>query len=907
MDGSIQIIPVVMVQFLPTPDGKNLDTTKAPDFWWDNPKTIKQIREEINLFTHRSKFILEEGSRFRAYKNPGARPSLGYKVIASYTFYQHTPAGPYSWVNPDGIRAWFLDYEQIMAAINARHFVEDLGVREFWIWHGYFDGDFPCFKANPGGFRLEDARGLQESNMSSPTTGDISNSGRFNDLPIYRNTYIVYEYNLRRSHCEAIENHMHQLEVMLSHVYEVREGSSDFFWSIFVGGNSTQRIMGRCGWSHMPPNTIENYDWFNKTVVFSDIADWRPDGAGERQAVDFNTWMGREYNWPLSPAPAPDSSYWFIYWMQSMPGFTNGIPNGTKGIPNWWQFTADWDQTLTRDISAPVLLAGPQSQDVALGGTVELSALGTGHGLRYQWMLNGRNVLGGTNATLRLENVTYAAAGTYAVELVNLGGSVITTPVTLTVNGVSSAPTITTETLPKARCETPFTFSLQGSEGIPPYRWEWIGGHLPEGMSLSSDGTLSGIPAFAGTFVFVVQLTDLQTIKVTKELTLTVREIRSRVRVAGRTIHTLALQTDGRLYAWGGNTEGQLGQGTTSNSSQPLAVGSDTDWIEVASGENHSMALKRDGTLWIWGGNNRGQLGNNSTARSTRPTRLGAAEWATIAAGAEYSLAVKTNGTLWAWGRNEVGQLGLGHTTDVRIPTQVGNAADWHFVAASAAASLGQRTNGTLWAWGDNYFGRLGNGSYSHTQVPVRMSAVQDWMDASLGYGHGAGIMSDGTVWTWGWNSSGQLGDGGHSDRNVPAEVEPSGSWKAIVAGAEHTLGIQVDGSLWAWGNNSNGKLGDGTLINRSVPTRIGSMTNWSALGLSIESSFAIQSDGSVWAWGLNSWGQLGDKTTVNRLQPVKILPLPAPPSISSIPEQYMVMNRTHSVSFSVRDTGTAA
>jgi hypothetical protein len=186
--------------------------------------------------------------------------------------------------------------------------------------------------------------------MSSPSTGDISNSNRDNsDLPLYEHTYVVYPYNFRRTNNQAIHNYGHQLESILGHVDWDPDWNKSLFWKEFVGRQEDgSHVTGRCGWTHMPPNTTDDYDYYNTTVVDSDIADWRPDGLGATMPVNVDTWERHPYQWPAEygsnpPGYADGEAHWYIYWMQSMPGRDNGIPNGSERLTNWWVFPAAWD------------------------------------------------------------------------------------------------------------------------------------------------------------------------------------------------------------------------------------------------------------------------------------------------------------------------------------------------------------------------------------------------------------------------------------------------------------------------------------------------------------------------------------------------------------------------------------
>jgi hypothetical protein len=247
------------------------------------------------------------------------------------------------------------DHHGVFERLGVQHYVDDLGVKEIWFWQTHFDDGFPSF--DPAIHDPADFRGLWESNMSSPTTGDVSNSDRDNtDLPIYDHTYVVYGYNIRRTQAEAMHNHGHQLEAMFSHVNWMRDGNNQLFWVDFVGAGT----LGRAGWTHVPPNTVDHYDYLNPTVVDSDIMDWRSDNSGDKTPVNVDTWGDMSYAWPeglvdelngnreVGAIWQRTESQWYVMWMQSMPGLDNGIPHGYGQMTNWWEFVADWDGAIQR-------------------------------------------------------------------------------------------------------------------------------------------------------------------------------------------------------------------------------------------------------------------------------------------------------------------------------------------------------------------------------------------------------------------------------------------------------------------------------------------------------------------------------------------------------------------------------
>lgn len=350
--GSVTNIPVVILRYLPTSDGINIDVSKATDYWDLGEMTLEQMKANTDKYLVGLKFSLEEGSKFHGYKDPDAVPYLGYQVVKFLTIYDQIPISTTyrlgtAEVDGQEYGVFEPDFLRIYNDFALQQFIEINGVKEIWIWFGQCAmPGWPSY--DPAIHTPENFVEFVESNMASPVTGDISNSHRFeNDVPVASKTAVVYCYNFRRTQAEAVHNHGHQLESIYKYIAQRQDGTDDLFVRDFSGwgsGYSTPPL-GRAGDCHHPPNTTDDYDYLNTTLVESDIEDWRP-SVGTKKLVNADTWASIEYAWPAGyDFPQRDESQWYIYWMQNMPGYQSQIPHSAEHVmTNWWQFTAHWDQ-----------------------------------------------------------------------------------------------------------------------------------------------------------------------------------------------------------------------------------------------------------------------------------------------------------------------------------------------------------------------------------------------------------------------------------------------------------------------------------------------------------------------------------------------------------------------------------
>ena len=340
--------------------------------------------------------------------------------------------------------------------------------------------------------------------------------------------------------------------------------------------------------------------------------------------------------------------------------------------------------------------------------------------------------------------------------------------------------------------------------------------------------------------------------------------------------YSLAIKTDGTLWAFGANTVGQLGDGTTTSRSSPVQIGTLTNWKEISAGwalSATSLAIKTDGTLWAWGIGTSGELGDGTLTSKSSPVQIGTrTDWQFVNSGGGTGHAITSSGSLWGWGVGAGGKIGDGTQLSKTSPVQIGSLTNWLKVNSSDSHTMAIKTDGTLWGWGLNGSGQLGDLTATNRSSPVQITTLSDWTHVTCGNGFSVGVKTDGSLWAWGTGTQGQLGLSLPANR--PALVMPyEYKWRAFFMGGSHTMAIRTDGTLWAWGQNLNGQLGRGNNTSTQSPVRIGTLATWKTVACGHNHSLMIKDDGSLWSTGVNTYGQLGDLTTTVRSSPVQVLP----------------------------------
>jgi len=328
----------------------------------------------------------------------------------------------------------------------------------------------------------------------------------------------------------------------------------------------------------------------------------------------------------------------------------------------------------------------------------------------------------------------------------------------------------------------------------------------------------------------------------------------------------------------------------------------------VSAGDLHTVLLKNDGTVWAWGYNSAGELGNGTTTNSSVPVQVMANSTTpltgivAVAAGTRESFAVDSSGNVWAWGYNLDGELGIGLTTNPTYPTQVAGLSGFVSVASANYHTLALRNDGTILAWGANNNGQIGNNSVSaYVTKAVNVSSAlgqsspnfQGAVAIAAGANHSLALDSNGNVWAWGGNAAGQLGNGDSSlaSKLIPVPVIYNGSQfsgiVALAAGATNSFALKSDGTVWAWGDNSTGELGNGTTSSTPVATNLtaGEVNGLSSMA-TVANQFAVGTDGSLHGWRNNASGQLGAGYAAGSATVPIVVNLATPSSYTLVPNE---------------------
>jgi alpha-tubulin suppressor-like RCC1 family protein len=268
----------------------------------------------------------------------------------------------------------------------------------------------------------------------------------------------------------------------------------------------------------------------------------------------------------------------------------------------------------------------------------------------------------------------------------------------------------------------------------------------------------------------------------------------------------ISIKKNNTLWSLGGNPSLIDFSSSVSFRSSPTQIGTDTNWKEVSASTSDSsiIAIRTNGTLWAWGENTNGQLGTNNRIVYSSPVQIGTdTDWRTVNMGSGATrnsvMAIKTNGTLWAWGSDSYGNLGLSSIITRSSPVQVGTDTNWSTISHEASgqyATLAVKTNGTLWAWGSNANGGLAVGNNTLTNrrsSPVQLGALTTWKNAQCGDRASYAITTNGQLWAWGNNQYGNVGRNLSGAVYSPIQIGAGTTWDQFYGGG-HTVSVGAIG-----------------------------------------------------------------------------------------------------------------
>jgi alpha-tubulin suppressor-like RCC1 family protein len=527
-------------------------------------------------------------------------------------------------------------------------------------------------------------------------------------------------------------------------------------------------------------------------------------------------------------------------------------------------------------------LSGPKSVSAA-NGIATFSGLSIDKaGAGYTLTASSGTLTGATSATFQVVAAAPAQLA-FTAQPSNAGSGVaITPPVAVAIeDAIGNIVTSATNPVTVAIGTNPAAGTLSGTTTVPAVSGIATFSNLSidraaSGYTLvATSGALTGATSVA----FAIQATQV-----------------SYTAVSAGDSHACGVTSTGAAYCWGLNPYGELGIGTTTGPQQcggslacslvPAAVLGGLKFTAVSARDYFTCGLTTTGVAECWGLNADGQLGTGTTMQSTTPAAVtGGLSFTAISANEGYPFAcgVTSTSAAYCWGNNRLGGLGIGSADLNAHPTPVAVTGGLSFttVTGGFAFACGVTAAGAASCWGQNGYGQLGSGvtgpqscnAQACNPAPVAVVGGHSFTVASAGGSHACGVTSTGAAYCWGDNTSGELGIGSVdvNPHATPLAIAGGLAFTSVSAGATHVCGVASSGAAYCWGDNGYGELGDGTMTSSATPVAVAGGLSFAAVSAGNRATCGVTPSHVAYCWGFNAYGQLGNGTTTNSATPVKV------------------------------------
>jgi alpha-tubulin suppressor-like RCC1 family protein len=365
---------------------------------------------------------------------------------------------------------------------------------------------------------------------------------------------------------------------------------------------------------------------------------------------------------------------------------------------------------------------------------------------------------------------------------------------------------------------------------------------------------------------------------------------------AGRE-HSCALTADGTAYCWGSNEFGQLGiaQGADtcarddrniSCETVPRAVSGTLKFQRIRAGGAHTCAIGIDQRMYCWGDNLHGQLGDPSLRNSFSPVpAVTTALFTDLALGGSHSCGLRSDAVLLCWGANDIGQIGVANVGNgVTVPTATQTTQRFASVAAGARRTCARTADGTTFCWGTMWVARSAQGveTVRPQAQPFRIQQAPAFQLLAVGTNSTCGIALDNSAHCWEANPTGSIGNGTTDGNIAPQPVAGDLRFVGIAAGEAQTCGIVDTGLAYCWGADAHGQLGKspaaiserctaGAVACSRLPIPVSGWRRFAQLAAGQQHVCGLTIGGNVYCWGAGAMGQRGDgRRTFGEWSPVK-------------------------------------